>query len=57
MIKTQGTILVETVENFYGASIEALMECGYVYTSELGDIYWDSSTHTPVNAVFLVMER
>lgn len=57
MIKTQGTILVETVENFYGASIEALMECGYVYTSELGDIYWDSSAHTPVNAVFLVMER
>lgn len=57
MIKTQGTIKVETVENFYGASIEALLECGYVYTSELGDIYWDSSTHTPVNAVFLVVER
>lgn len=57
MIETQGTIRVETVEDFYGASIEALLECGYLYTSELGDIYWDSSTHTPVNAVFLVVER
>ena len=57
MIKTQGTIRVETVENFYGASIEALLECGYVYTSELGDLYWDSSLHTPINAVFLVVER
>lgn len=57
MIKTQGTIRVETVEDFYGASIEALLECGYLYTSDLGDIYWDSSMHTPVNAVFLVVER
>lgn len=57
MIETQGTIRVETVENFYGASIEALIECGYLYTSELGDTYWDSSQHTPVNAVFLVVER
>lgn len=57
MIETQGTIKVETVENFYGASIDALLECGYAYTSELGDIYWDSSMHTPVNAVFLVVER
>lgn len=57
MIETQGTIRVETVEDFYGASIEALLECGYLYTSGLGDIYWDSSTHTPVNAVFLVVER
>lgn len=57
MIETQGTIKVGTVENFYGASVEALLECGYLYTSELGDIYWDSSQHTPVNAVFLVVER
>lgn len=57
MIETQGTIRVETVEDFYGASIEALLECGYLHTSELGDIYWDSSKHTPVNAVFLVVER
>ena len=57
MIETQGTIKVEIVENFYGANIEALLECGYVYTSELGDLYWDSSHHTPVNAVFLVVER
>lgn len=57
MIKTQGTILVETVEDFYGASIEALLECGYLYTSELGDIYWDASQHTPVEATFLVVER
>ena len=57
MIETQGTIKVETVENFYGASVEALLECGYLYTSELGDIYWDSSKHTPVNATFLVVER
>lgn len=57
MIETQGTIKVETVENFYEASIEALLECGYLYTSELGDIHWDASQHTPVNAVFLVVER
>lgn len=57
MIKTQGTIRVETVEDFYGASIEALLECGYLYTSELGDIYWDSSQHTSVEATFLVVER
>ena len=57
MIETQVTIRVETVEDFYGASIEALLECGYLYTSDLGDIYWDSSQHTPVNAVFLVVER
>lgn len=57
MIETQGTIRVETVEDFYGASIEALLECGYLYTSELGDIYWDASQHTPVNAVFLIVER
>ena len=57
MIETQGTIKVETVENFYGASIEALLECGYLYTSDLGDIYWDSSQHTPVEATFLVVER
>lgn len=57
MIETQGTIRVKTVEDFYGASIEALLECGYLYTSELGDIYWNSSMHTPVNAVFLVVER
>lgn len=57
MIETQGTIKVETVENFYGASIEALLECGYLYTSELGDTYWDASQHTPITAVFLVVER
>lgn len=57
MIETQGTIKTETVEDFYGASIEALLGCGYLYTSELGDIYWDASQHTPVNAVFLVVER
>nr|DAP22280.1 MAG TPA: hypothetical protein [Caudoviricetes sp.] len=57
MIETQGTIKVETVENFYGASIEALLECGYLCASELGDIYWDAGQHTPVNAVFLVVER
>lgn len=57
MIETQGTIKVETVENFYGASAEALLECGYLYTSVIGDIYWDASHHTPVNAVFLVVER
>lgn len=57
MIKTQGAIQVKIVENFYGASVEALLECGYLYTSELGDIYWDASQHTPVNAVFLVVER
>jgi hypothetical protein len=57
MIETQGTIKVEAVENFYGASVEALIKCGYLYTSELGDIYWDASQHTPVNAVFLVVER
>ena len=57
MIETQGTIRVETVEDFYGASIEALLECRYLYTSELGDIYWDAGHHTPVNAVFLVVER
>ena len=57
MIKTQGTIKVENVENFYGASIEALLKCGYLYTSELGDIYWDAGQHTPINAVFLVVER
>lgn len=57
MIETQGTIRVETVENFYGASIEALLECGYLYTSELGDIYWDAGQHTPVSATFLVVER
>lgn len=57
MIETQGTIKVETVENFYGASVEALLECGYLYTSALGDIYWDAGQHTPVNAVFLVVER
>ena len=57
MIETQGTIKIEIVENFYGASVEALLECGYLSTSELGDIYWDSSQHTPVNAIFLVVER
>lgn len=57
MIETQGTIKVEAVENFYGASIEALLECGYLYTSELGDIHWDASQHTPITAVFLVVER
>lgn len=57
MIETQGTIRVGTVEDFYGASIEALLECGYLYTSELGDIYWDASQHTPVEATFLVVER
>lgn len=57
MIKTQGTIKLETVEDFYGASIEALLECGYLYTSELGDIYWDASQHTTITAVFLVVER
>lgn len=57
MIETQGTIRVDTVEDFYGASIEALLECGYLDTSVLGDIYWDASQHTPVNAVFLVVER
>lgn len=57
MIETQGTIEVEAVEKFYGASIEALLECGYVYTSELGDIYWDADQHTPVEATFLVVER
>jgi hypothetical protein len=57
MIETQGTIKVETVENFYGASIEALIECGYLYNSELGDIYWDASQHIPVEATFLVVER
>lgn len=56
MIETQGTINVETVENFYGASIGALIKCGYLYTSELGDIYWDASQHTPVNAVFRIVE-
>lgn len=57
MIETQGTIRVETVEDFYGASVEALLECGYLYASELGDIYWDASQHTPVEATFLVVER
>lgn len=57
MIETQGTILVETVENFYGSSIGALLECGYLYTSELGDIYWDADRHTPIEATFLVVER
>lgn len=57
MIETQGTIRVEIVEDFYGASIESLLECGYLYTSELGDIYWDASKHTPVEATFLVVER
>lgn len=57
MIETQGTIKVEIVENFYGASIEALLECGYLYTSELGDIYWNAGRHTPVDAIFLVVER
>ena len=57
MIKTQGTIRVEAVENFYGASVDALLECGYLYNSELGDIYWDAGQHTPVNAIFLVVER
>lgn len=56
MIEIQGTIQIETVENFYGASAGALLECGYLYTSELGDIYWDASQHTPVNATFLVVE-
>lgn len=57
MIETQGTIRVETVEGFYGASIEALLECGYLYASAMGDIYWDASHHTPVEATFLVVER
>lgn len=57
MIKTQGTIRVETVEKFYGASVEALLECGYLYTSELGDIYWDADQHTPLAATFLVVEQ
>lgn len=57
MIETQGTIKVGAVENFYGAGIEALLECGYLYTSELGDIYWDASQHTAVEATFLVVER
>lgn len=57
MIEIQGTIQVEVVENFYGASVGALLECGYLYTSELGDIYWDAGQHTPVQATFLVVER
>lgn len=57
MIEIQGTIEVEAVENFYGASIGALLECGYLYTSELGDIYWDADQHTPIEATFLVVER